>query len=168
MRNLNQDNRHTDRARFTVIDQRNQNVTTQYNSVDQRNQRFEYQYFYGDQRIESVLRNQNHPGVVFQQKVIYSWLILWIVSVCCLIVSSSLGGTTTSITAGTFGIFASYAFYGFLGLVIQSIYCRCRLNAVRNYWLVWYFYPLISLFGIALWFVWIMLRPSLWFFRSSR
>lgn len=151
----------------SVVDQRNQRVDTQLNTVydqrDQRRQHIENQFlFHGDPATFFELINRTHVGVVFQVRVIGAWLALSIVTATILGLSSASGGVPISFfefTGAVFGLFIYFTIYGFIGLLIQGIFhYQWRFRSIRNSWLVWCFYPLLSIVGIVLWFVGIMLR----------
>jgi len=172
-----QRNRPTENRRFTIVDQQNQRVGTQYNTVtdrrDQRDQRVGTQYNIISSDPTAVLSviNRNRPGVVFQLRVLGSWFILSIVSVIFVAISSASSGSVISLGSFIgmiFEIFIAYVVYGFIGIIIQSAFdYQWRFRDVKNRWFVWCLYPILSLWGIALWIVWLMLWIVWLMFRFS-
>lgn len=153
---------------FSIFDQKQQHVKNQSNLyIDQRDQRsqnrIQNQYFIASDPTSLIaLVNQNKTGELFQLRVLGAWFILSIITVLCgggSIVASGSSVSLLSIVGLVLGIFFVYSSYGFIGIFIQGIlHYQWRFRDVRNIWVVWFLYPLLSLFGIALWIVYWIIR----------
>ncbi|MUG95788.1 hypothetical protein F7734_26900 [Scytonema sp. UIC 10036] len=110
---------------------------------------------------QSLVRNR--PGVPFQWQVLVSWLILSLLGLIILLFTQ----TSNSLIIKNLADFIYYwvilflaaTIYGFLGIFLQGVFqYRWRFSEVRNYWIVWFLYPIIAPFFIALWMVFYGLR----------
>lgn len=187
----NQHNRRPQNRRFTIIDRHNQPVENQHNTVvdqrhqrvenqhntafdqrDQRDQRIENQYvFNGDPTAVLFAINRSRSGVVFQPKILGLWLILCFVIVILMCIASLSSGKIISLLdflIVTCTFFISCVFYGFIGIIIQgALHYQWKFSSVRNSWLVWCFYPILSLFVIALWILWLIFKFGPLLFRNQ-
>ncbi|MCP2729033.1 hypothetical protein [Limnofasciculus baicalensis] len=103
------------------------------------------------------------PGVPFQWQVLVGWLILSFVCLIALLFYQ----TSNSLQIHDFEEFIYYWFilfmvaatYGFLGIFLQRIFqYRWRFGEVRHYWIVWFFYPVITPFFLAVMMVFYPIR----------
>ena len=171
-----EDDRAVEIAPRTMVDQSRQIVETQHNTaIDNRDQRtqtyIESQYLMtGDPTAVIRAINRNQSGITFRWKIIFFWFILSVISSVLMTISTISEGGSVSIF-GFIGIvtgtFFSYTLWGLVGLLIQGIFhYQLRFREVRNIWIVWIFYPLLSLLGIALSFAWLLLRAMPYFMSA--
>lgn len=118
-------------------------------------------YYVGSGDPTSVITavNRNRSGVPFQAKILGAWFFFSIAIVVCVAVfqpSSGIAASFSIFFSSIFSTFFACCVYSSIGLFIQ--YFRCGFTEVRNSWLVWCLYPILSVFGIALWIIWLMFK----------
>jgi predicted AlkP superfamily pyrophosphatase or phosphodiesterase len=148
----------SDIAQQPVFNQQEQVVENQINNAGIL-QYISYYISNGDPTSVITAANRNRSGVPFQAKVLGAWFFLSNAIVVCIAVFQPSSGVAASFPiffSSIFSTFFACCVYSSIGLLIQ--YFRCGFTEVRNSWLVWCLYPILSLFGIALWIIWLMLK----------
>jgi hypothetical protein len=152
------DRQNSDIGQQPVFNQQEQIVENQINNAGIL-QYINYYVSNGGPTSVITAVNRNRSGVPFQAKILGAWFLLSAVIVICVAVfqpSSGIAASFSTLFSSILSTFFAFCVYSSIGLLIQ--YFRCGFTEVRNSWLVWCLYPVLSLFGIALWIIWLSVK----------